>query len=222
VVLVGLLVGLIQVSVAQEEMRHRGKSAATGEDARNLMALIDVNGNKLIDMTEYTAWRNRVAGRHFARLDANGDKAISKAEYHATSQAHFRGLFYWLDTENRGFVSDGLITTNEYAPAGEPRRLKTFKQMDADGDGKVTFNEASTYWLAHELAKASATFDKRDQDKNGSLSFQEFAPTPQEIKEDFDARDTNHDGSIDVNEFVAFAEDIARERAQNRFGDIDQ
>lgn len=58
----------------------------------------------------------------------------------------------------------------------KPRDLDAaFKRLDADADGKLTFDE---FKGKREEEKARKAFDRKDADKDGSLTLEEFKTMP--------------------------------------------
>ena len=87
-----------------------------------------------------------------------------------------------------------------------------FRKMDADKDGQVTRAEAEAFQRADAVARAGqrarALFSQLDSDRNGQLSFSEFAKTqggaPQVNGQPFIAQlDLNKDGRVSLVEHRA-------------------
>ena len=87
-----------------------------------------------------------------------------------------------------------------------------FRKMDADKDGQVTRAEAEAFQRADAVARAGqrarAVFGQLDADRNGQLSFAEFARTqsgsPQVNAQPFIAQlDLNKDGRVSLVEHRA-------------------
>jgi Ca2+-binding EF-hand superfamily protein len=87
-----------------------------------------------------------------------------------------------------------------------------FRKMDADKDGQVTRAEAEGFQRADAVARAGqrarAVFSQLDADRNGQLSFTEFARTqsgsPQVNAQPFIAQlDLNKDGRVSLVEHRA-------------------
>lgn len=58
-------------------------------------------------------------------------------------------------------------------PAPPNPRVARFAELDADGDGKLSFAEFS---IGREPVDAERWFDRRDLDRDGSISFEEYFP----------------------------------------------
>lgn len=93
-------------------------------------------------------------------------------------------------------VSLGLMsckTTTE--PHGEVDRFAT---ADANGDGKLTPDEASDYFIA-------TIFASRDANHDGKLTWEEWnVPGSGRTKKHFNASDTDHDGNVSLEEAIAY------------------
>ena len=182
--------------------------------AGQILRLMDTDGDGKISPAEYKAWRYRIAYRNFAAEDANRDGKIDFNEYIAHLSHKERARFYWLDTNNKGFSSDGLI---DRAEAGF--HTKRFDKMDVNHDGKIDWTEWNNFWLAG----AKDRFAKLDTNGDGVLGFAEANPKLDEkIAEKFKEYDTNNDGFISEEEFVAAAVRIAKEHAEHEFHEIDE
>jgi len=79
---------------------------------------------------------------------------------------------------------------------------KTFNEMDANHDGKVSFSELKAYREAQRLKREEAAF-KRFNGGQDSISKDQIVNKP---LAQFDAIDTNHDGVISPDEMKAFHE----------------
>ena len=89
--------------------------------------------------------------------DTNGDGMISRAE--AAALPMIERHFNVIDTN-----ADGQVTPDELRAAHERRRAERFKQVDADGDGRVSRAEAEGQ--APGLAKR---FERLDANRDGFL-----------------------------------------------------
>ncbi|HLO75609.1 MAG TPA: EF-hand domain-containing protein [Magnetospirillum sp.] len=74
-----------------------------------------------------------------------------------------------------GFALAALVTAapalaQEKAAGGTDRREAMFQRMDANGDGKLTRAEVDAYYKA----AADRLMSKRDFDKNGEITREEF------------------------------------------------
>jgi len=112
------------------------------------------------------------------RLDTNDDGQVSRAEYTASVQQ----MFSELDTNHDGVVTAAEADANRDAPhngttysdetrdnLGRPERLgrERFKDLDQNGDGRVTLEEVSN--------GCNAQFDRLDTNHDGILSRQELS-----------------------------------------------
>jgi len=103
-------------------------------------------------------------------LDANGDGELSGEEISAASSS-------WLKLDKNG---DGTITPRELGPPpsmrpGPQMLLQRILRMDADGDGKISKDEAP------EMLKAR--FDRVDSDGDGYLDKEELETLASMLRE---------------------------------------
>lgn len=61
----------------------------------------------------------------------------------------------------------------------KPTPEETFKKLDKNADGKLTFEE---FKGKRDEAKARPQFDAKDKDKDGSLTLEEFKAMPKKKK----------------------------------------
>jgi Ca2+-binding EF-hand superfamily protein len=125
-----------------------GADVAHGQGARmqERIAMIDTDGDGLIQQAELETWRETV----FLTMDADGDGALTREEYMAVQLG--RGA----DPDARGPRYDQM----QAAKAAE------FDVMDADGDGSVP---RDTF-----IARAVAQFDEADANGDDALTAPEF------------------------------------------------
>ena len=113
----------------------------------------------------------------FRDLDVNGDGRIARAEWHGGPR-----VFTGLDRDGDGFLSR-VELLGAYEDDG-PTDL--FTSLDINRDGRVTPNE--WHW-------ARAGFDRRDANRDGSLSRDELSASAQGCRPHSGARHTAPDTS---------------------------
>lgn len=137
----------------------------------------------------------------FAMLDADGDGIVSKQEYLAR-------------TRNVALAM-GLKDDDQRVVTARTLGERAWESMDANGDGKMTFDEYSA-WAGAEAFDTvcapvlAALFDLADTDRDGALNLREFTalrtalnnPAPN-AEAAFTALDTNGDGSISRADYIA-------------------
>ena len=78
--------------------------------------------------------------------------------------------------------NDGTLTLEEFLACCPRGGEKIFASMDADKDGKITREEWRTFREARLAEKLRKAFDLCDKNKDGVLSFEEFAQCKSEFK----------------------------------------
>jgi Ca2+-binding EF-hand superfamily protein len=106
-------------------------------------ALIDTNQDGFISADESAAWHESV----FAAFDADDDEVVTREEYLA------------------GRMGPGY-GAGPHAAQMAQRKEARFKEMDKDGDGKLTLDEF--------LAYAAARYKAADKDGDGKVTVWEF------------------------------------------------
>lgn len=102
----------------------------------------------------------------------------------------FMSLF---DTNN-----DSVVTMDEFKQAAAER----FQKMDADGNGKVTREEFSSYLKEKRKKRSEARFQKIDIDQSGNVSLEEYLDYKRKRAESkFQRLDTDGDGVISSDEY---------------------
>lgn len=165
------------------------------------------------------AWRKGLkhgAKRHFEEADENGDGKVTNQELSAAMAARFATIDAnqdgQLTTEELAAMrgkrqgerlaeidadGDGAISRDE-AP---PRMQRHFDQVDADGDGKVTAGELREGWGKHRRGKGKAGQAMHlDTDGDGLVSADEFAKRAFRW---FERADGDGDGEVTLAELSA-------------------
>lgn len=174
---------------------HRGDMPdASAPCARRAFEATDTDDSGAIEPEEI---RTRPAQAWFARMDTNLDDNLSQEEFAASNASIVRTkrvkpLLALMDVNG-----DGNITEAEYC-LDSPEIV--FIRKDENGDGKLQFNEYSVWsGTPEKLAQAKAEFDRRDIDKDESLTFREYMVRAEEI--DFWAFDGDGDHRLSLEEF---------------------
>jgi Ca2+-binding EF-hand superfamily protein len=89
--------------------------------------------------------------------DANGDGMISRSE--AAALPMIERHFNVIDTN-----ADGQVTREELRAAHQQRRAERWKQLDADGEGRVSRAEAEA-----QAPRLARRFDRLDANRDGFL-----------------------------------------------------
>ena len=88
-------------------------------------------------------------------------------------------------------IAFALLTGTAFAGPEKPVKVKNFKKMDADKNGKATPKEFADYW--------DRWFKRLDKNGDGALEFEEFNNSSLINK-----MDKNQDNKIDVAEHQAY------------------
>ncbi len=108
----------------------------------------------------------------------------------------------------------GLLATGGYTAAfakDTAATCKAFKAIDPDNDGTLDLNEAKQ--------AASTLFDKRDTDKDGTLTAKELQGRLS--KKDLAAGDPDKDGTLTKDEYLAIVESRFKAANPDTDGTID-
>ena len=141
--------------------------------------------------------------------------------------------------------ADSAETNETQLPIG-PTRLSMrpglgmtprFKEMDTDGDGKISFEEFSRFNLARytprlfaqldvdssdtlEIAEIASASDRDflrmlDTDADGLITRTEFLAVGDRLREAFDKWDTNHDGFLTPDELTVLNRRFGKRRQRD-------
>jgi len=95
--------------------------------------------------------------------------------------------------------ADNKVTVDEFKKASDTR----FRNMDNDGNGKLTEGEFSDYVRAKREKRKQERFNKTDADNSGSVSKSEYlAAQQQRAERKFKRMDKNSDGALNAEEYT--------------------
>jgi len=132
----------------------------------------------------------------FAAMDVNKDGKIGPTEFKRSKKA-----FAWVDTDHDGYITRPEATRAYLTIVGEmaiAQRVKAFKSMDENKDGKISLSE---------YRGPARAFARIDVNHDGVITAQEAKNAFQAsvgrfvIAMRFRALDANHDGMISATEF---------------------
>lgn len=109
-----------------------------------------------------TAKRPATVEALFKRADENGDGRVSRAEY---EDFMIEEMFANFDKNG-----DGSITEAEFVADGGT--VKTFREINVSGTGKITLVEAKASKLVRD--RLAAPFKEADVNGNGYVTWEEF------------------------------------------------
>jgi len=132
----------------------------------------------------------------FARMDVNKDGKIGPTEFKGPKKA-----FGWVDTDHDGYITRPEATRAYLTIVGEmaiAQRVKAFKSMDENKDGKISLSE---------YRGPTRAFARVDVNHDGVITAEEAKNAFQAsvgrfvIATRFRTLDANHDGMISAAEF---------------------
>ncbi|MFE1770699.1 EF-hand domain-containing protein [Streptomyces sp. NPDC059008] len=148
-------------------------------------------------VTPATAARERV----FAMMDADGDQVITRHDY--------------LSRIDRTVLATGRAEDDPLVVAARTEGIKAWSAMDANDDGKLTFDEYNAWVGADKFDNIcrfalGALFDLTDADSDGALDKAEFMALRTALNNSagnaaaaFDALDADGDGRISRDAYLA-------------------
>ncbi|MFD9598655.1 EF-hand domain-containing protein [Kitasatospora sp. NPDC086009] len=144
--------------------------------------------------------------RIFSMLDTDGDGVISRAEYVARV--------------DRAAAAVGRDARDPLVVAARTAHEEVWRQMDADHDSRVTFEEYRS-WAGHDAFEATcrpalgSLFDLADADADGRLTREEFSRlrtatgnAEGDVDAAFDALDPDGGGTVDRDTYLAAIRDF--------------
>ncbi|MFT3756018.1 MAG: EF-hand domain-containing protein [Pseudoxanthomonas sp.] len=191
-----------------------------------MAVLVALSGVAVAHAADQKAAEQKADTTARVKLDANGDGVIDKAE--AAKFPHLAAQFDQLDKNKDGKLSrderpmharggqGGRHDGHGFGPRGEGGFGK--QSLDANGDGKITREEAK----AGNDARTAAYFDRADLNKDGVIDQADHdlrkadreKQAKQRRDELFAKADANKDGKLSRAEFDAIAPMHAREGRQ--------
>jgi len=155
----------------------------------------DSNGYKAVTCSE----AQQKSTDRFGRYDGNKDTSMTMSEF----DAGIRNNFDSMDTDKNGMVDVKEYVTywcaappkDGKAPAKASKNTKKsmYRQMDANADGKVTYDECVVFWTIR--------FSDIDKNKDGSMNRDEFG---NKAVEWYSEMDVNKDGSVTITEYTNY------------------
>ena len=105
----------------------------------------------------------------------------------------------------------GTLLATGLSVSAKSRHINLIRQLDTDNDGTVDLAEAK--------AAASATFDRLERDKDGTLDKHELSRRLS--AKELDAADPDHDGTLTKEEYLAVVEQRFRAADPDHDGTLD-
>lgn len=177
------------------------------EQTRARFAAIDANGDGFIDADEYTASGERAFTRYLSMVRETAERSPrGRRDVLRMPTTHSReGMLALYDADG-----DGRVGREEFDRA----RMEAFSRTDANGDGRLDLGE---YLAEYEdrldrhiavrrqsaLDQARVRFDALDTDKDGRVSWAEYAASGERM---FARADVDGDGVVDAADVAAAAD----------------
>lgn len=172
---------------------------------QHMLQKFDSNGDGRISADEYLA----AAATRFQAIDSQNKGSVDAADIAAAPAAAARvdrraeAMVHRLDTAGNGYV-----TPDQFVVAAQDR----FTRLDANHDGKLTFDEFAAGRHRHGAAAPAAgaapkrtqfaqrRFDRLDANHDGAVTLAEYVAGAKALYAEFDSR---HDGKVTADDIAA-------------------
>ncbi len=233
-----LLAGMVLAFLACGPLAAQGQKPARKDvPARDLLQAADKDKDGKVTFEEMKAVRPNMPEERFKALDRNKDGVLTKADFPdepgefvdqairkgdqngdgAVTAEEFKAAFPKAPPERFAKMDrnkDGVLSKADVADGTRPPLAKLVEEADANGDGKVTFEEMQK--VAPNMTKER--FGQLDKNKDGVLT-KEDRPAAQAsagpirpFTEVLQEADKDKDGKVTFDELKAVAPQLTKER----------
>lgn len=168
-----VLASVVMTSVAQAQEGPRKKRGGGERSVERVFNRLDVSGDSLVTLDEFTAKTETRAERGFNRKDADEDGLLSLEEATTNRRGQTRPDYSDIADDIVACVAelaeedDSIVVPDADSFASPEER---FNAADTSGDGSLSLEEVQ----ASALDKATNAFNNMDADSSGDVSLEEF------------------------------------------------
>jgi Ca2+-binding EF-hand superfamily protein len=153
--------------------KHEAKKAGMTELVNNWDSA-DKDNDSVLTKKEFKAYQKKHGGKKFSKVDTDNDKNISKNEAKKAGMTKLVKNWSSADTDNDNVLSKKEFEAYQEKP-GKPnkapdKKTKSFTEVDANGDGQISKEEAKKAGLTKLLNNWASA----DKDGNGTISKKEY------------------------------------------------